>query len=504
MRVFLIGLLILLFQPQFMGAQGVSALVIDAKTKEPIPFATVQFGKNNGVITNDEGRFSLNPETNKIDSLQISSLGYHAVKFALEELPVVINLQASNIELKDVFLTNKNLSGKEIIEKVKERINSNYNFDLTQKKVFFRESNLNQIKRFDLLVNKSTIPDLNQVLMDQVTNSVPKYSDSYKEILADVYGNYDKQKLKVIKAANLHDPQSTAGLQEHVTRLENIFRNNIKERSFLKIKSGIIGVKVDADEFETEFKKEKDLAESPAIKTPEEEEKESKQKQNDLKTSAAANMRSLLKNVFWKKDLPLNVFEKPNKYKFTLDGYTQIEDAIVYVIHFEPKRGAEFKGKMYINTSDFGVHRLDYENVKPLKKFRLFGISTAEDIYRGKMIFKRDENGKYNPGYLELEKGESVGIDRPLTIIEKNKNVRGKSKQNELDLDIKFNLGQVRKYQLVVYENAPLNDNIFNTLEVSAPFEYKTFKTYDPNFWSGYNIIEPNTAIKAFTVEEGK
>src|SRR5690606_31411452 len=92
--------------------------------------------------------------------------------------------------------------------------------------------------------------------------------------------------------------------------------------------------------------------------------------------------------------------------------------------------------------------------------------------------------------------------DRPLTIIEKNKFVAGRRKQNELDLDILIKAGNLSKYQLVVYESLPLEESSYENLEVSEPFEYETFKVYNPEFWDGYNIIEPNAAIKAFTALE--
>src|SRR5690606_41346894 len=167
------------------------------------------------------------------------------------------------------------------------------------------------------------------------------------------------------------------------------------------------------------------------------------------------------------------------------------------------RRVAVFKVTNDVDTQDYGGHRIDYVTMQPLAKFRLLGISTADDIYRGKMIFSRNEaSGKYDPAYIERETGESFGIDRPFTIIEKNKNVVGRRKQNELDMDIRINVGQVNKLQMVIYENLPLKDQDYTSRETSEPFEYKTFKVYNPEFWSGYNIIEPNAAIKAFTATE--
>ncbi len=480
-------------------AQEYSALVIDSQTRQPVPYATVQYGINKGVITNDEGVFSFIAALKESDTLKVSSLGYIPYQLLVKDLKdlkeKIIYLKSANIELKDVFLTNKNLSGKQIVELIKQRVKSNYNFDLTHKKIFYRESSVNNIRRFDLIVEKSTFPDLDQTLMTNISRKVPKMSDSYKEVLGDLYGNYSSQKLQVIKAANLHNPQSTEGLTELTDKLENILRENVKNDSFLKIKTGLLGVKVDAKELEKELKEDKKAVE----KTEEEKEKDKKLRLDYLKNSTTTNIQGLLKSMFWNEDIPLDVFEKSGKYKFEVEGFTQMGNSIVYILSFQPKRGANFKGEMYVNTVDYGIHRLDYQNVKPLKKFKLLGISTASDVYRGMMIFSRGENGKYDARYIEREKGESFGIDRPLTIIEKNKFVAGRRKQNELDMEIKINSGQTTKHQLVVYESAILNENEFKDQKTSEPFEYQTFKLYNPDYWNGYNIIEPNAAIRSFT-----
>ena len=499
MRLIYTFLLFLSIFPSQVEAQEFSALVMDSQSRQPVPFATVQYGTNKGVITNDEGIFSFIASLKDSDTITVSSLGYIPYPLLVKDLKglkeKVIYVKPANIELKDVFLTNKNLSGKQIVELVKQRVKSNYNFDLSHKKVFYRESNVSNIRRFDLIVEKSTFPELDQELMTNISRKVPKMSDSYKEVLGDLYGNYSSQKLQVIKAANLHNPQSTAGLTELTDKLENIIKDNVKSNSFLKIKTGLLGVKVDAKELEKEMKEEKKTVE----KTEEQKEKDKNLRLDNLKSSTTSNINGLLNSMFWNEDIPLDIFEKSNKYKFEVEGYTQMENSIVYILSFQPKRGANFKGRMYVNTVDYGIHRLDYQNLKPLKKFSLLGISTASDVYRGKMIFSRGENGKYETRYVEREKGESFGIDRPLTIIEKNKFVAGRRKQNELDMEIKINAGQTTKHQLVVYETSFLNDNEFKAQKTSEPFEYKTFKLYNPEYWNGYNIIEPNAAIRSFT-----
>lgn len=498
MRLFFVSVFLLFLQVQVVVSQEITAQIVDAQSKEPIPFATVQYAPYKGVITNEEGRFSFREILSGSDIITISSLGYETQELTVEGLKQpVIFLKPQSIALQDVFLTNKNLKGKEILQRVKENISSNYDFNYTQKKFFFRESNINQISQFDLEVEESSIPELNQNFMNKIAYSVPKKTDSYKEVLGELYGNYDRQKMQVIKAANLYNPPSQLRLDQLTDKLEKIFQQNIKENSYLKIRSGIIGVKVESDDFKSEVKEEKKVVEK--TRTPEEREKYLAKRNQDLKSSTSRKIQDLWKTMFWKEDITLNIFDKTNKYRFNVEGFANMDNSTVYVISFEPKRGADFKGKIYVNTIDYGVHRLDYENVKPLSKFRLLGISTMDDVYRGKMIFTKDEAGKYHAKYIEQEKGDSFGIDRPLTIIEKNKYVPGRRKQNELDLEIRIKSGDVRKYQLVIYENNTLEEGAYQALKTSDNFDYQTFKAYNPEFWNGYNIIEPNAAIKAFT-----
>ena len=488
-----------IFQFSAAHAQQVKAQLLDAGSREPIAYANVLFGEHKGVVTNEEGFFSFTAEELPLQ-LTISSLGYETVELQPNEIKNgIIYLKPASIELKEVFLSNKNLSPREIIEKAKEEIASNYDMGLGQKRVFYRESNYNHIRKFDMQVDESTIPGIDQNLMDRIVKEMPKMTDSYREVLADVYGNYDSQKVRIVKAANLYNPQSTQSLDQLTEHLETLFRKNLKEKSFLKIRSGIIGVKVDSEELQ------EGLAESDPEKkekTPEEiAEREAKQKKY-LKESTGKEIQSLLGNMFWKEDIDFNLFEKTRKYEFDLQGILHLGENTVYVINFKPKRRADFKGKIYVDAVDYGVHRIEYENVRPLSKFRLFGISTVDDIYRGKMIFVKNPAGKYSLSYLEREQGETVGIDRPLTIIEKNRHVPGRNKQNELDLDLDMRFGQVEKVQLVVYEDQPLAGSDYEALEEQGAFEYQKFKTYNSDFWNGYNIIEPNTAIKQFTALE--
>ena len=91
-------------------------------------------------------------------------------------------------------------------------------------------------------------------------------------------------------------------------------------------------------------------------------------------------------------------------------------------------------------------------------------------------------------------------MDRPLKVIEKNKNVKGRRKQNELSLNIDLVNLNTEKYELVVYESELISQNEFAGVVENETIEATYLSRYDPEFWRGYNIMEPNQAIREFTV----
>ena len=102
--------------------------------------------------------------------------------------------------------------------------------------------------------------------------------------------------------------------------------------------------------------------------------KEQARKKNFSKyrKSSISNIQS---NSFMFEDSDLNFLEKPNRYDFKIEDYSFLNDNFVYKISFTPKRKEDYKGIIYVNTDDFAIVRVDYENVKDLKNFRLLGLT---------------------------------------------------------------------------------------------------------------------------------
>ena len=445
------------------NAQTFSARVLDTKTKEPIPYATVATGLNQGLITNEDGEFTflLENVSHPQDSIFISYMGYETkgVLFSKTE-NLEILMTPKTYELNEVFLSTRTLDVDDIIDNVKERLNKNYAVGLTKKKIFFRQSETGTMKKLDFGFEKSTIVELNKKLIDSITRIIPNKSSYYKETAADLYGNYENYKLNIKKAAELYDKNSDISAEGIGKKLEKIFNDNIKKDSYIKIKSGIFSTKMEVDSILREN-------EDAKIKV----EKRKAEGDSNFHQQIENQIAYLYEQLFFSEDSKIDVIDKSNRYNFSLENYTVINGMSVYIISFSPKGGKEFKGTLYVNTLDFAIVRLDFENVKPISNFGLLGISYSNDVFRGKMLFDKVENGNYSPKYIELSDGGSMGLERPLKVIEKNKHVKGRRKQNELSLNLNIQGSQLMKYEFVVFESEAIHQSYFDKIE-----EYKVVK----------------------------
>lgn len=478
-------------------AQTVSSRLVDAKTQKGIPYATVQYGEHQGVITNDEGRFSfvLQEGASLPDSIYISSMGYEKKGFALQQLQdSLVMLSPKAIELSGVYLFDKELDVDDIIEKMKERLPQNINNDPIKQRFFLRRSEFATITKVDFGFEKSTIKELDKELMDSIARSVPKNAHHYTESLGDLYKKGTEYKLDIVKAADLYDKNNVGSFEELGKRMEAIFKQNVKPGSYLKIKSGVFSQKVQVDSILNEMDEEQAQKVKQQVK---------KDSISGLVDSQRNTFRELLAELYYREDSKLDLIEKTNRYDFKLAGYADIDDMGVYVVDFFPKRSsADFKGRLYINIEDFAVMRMDFENTDRLRNFRLLGITYREVLYKGTARFAQLPNGRYDLRFMDLTLGNYFAVDRPLKVVEKNKHVKGRRKQNELLLNIDFRMSPTEKWELVVFGQNLVDEPQFANFKENKTVRATYMPRYDPGFWQGHTIMEPNQAIREFTVEE--
>ncbi|GGW28783.1 carboxypeptidase-like regulatory domain-containing protein [Arenibacter certesii] len=486
-------------------SQTVSSIIKDAETQQPIPYATVQLSNKKGVITNEEGRFTLqlDQQFKEADSLFISCMGYVGLGKPLNQFTEnVILLTPKTIELNPVIVSNKQFTAEELIEAVKNNLDKNYSQNITKKRLFFRESYHQHLSKTDYTFKESTIEALNERFLDSVLHTIPKETSHYTEVLGDFYGDYNKdnQKLTLIKASELYDKQNELDLTALEEKFNDILKKNIKPDSYFKIKSGLFGTKMDADEI---LASAADSTDVDALKK--EMEAKQKREENRKKYFASHKKRALgniMGKLFFLEDSNLNFINKNRRYKYNIVDFTYMGDQPVYLVDFEPKRSEDYKGRLYINADDFAIVRVNYSNVKSLKTFKLLGVSMDQFLAQGTMLFAKGMNNQYKLQYLEEELGTKVRIKRPLKIIELNKHVKGRNKQNELSLKIDMATMGTSKHQIIIFDTESISSAQLEAVTENNDLLPTYMPDFDPEFWKGHTIIEPNKAIREFTSAE--
>jgi len=361
-----VSIVFFLLTSQFLRTQTLTSVIIDSTTQKPIPYVTVQL-KNKGMITNEEGRFTFLLDKNiaTTDSLFISCIGYESIGKPLGQFTEkAIVLRPKAIELKNVIVSNKQYTAEEIIELVQDNLEKNYSSNLTKKRLFYRNSSFQRMNKLDYSLKKSTIAAFNKKFIDSVIRTVPKSNSYYTEVLGDLYGNYDseKQKLNLIKASKLYDKSMELDFERLEEKFNTIIKENVKTDSYFKIKSGLFGTKVDADEL---FESEVDSTDVATLnKELEEKKKNEEEEKKNFATYRRKMLGAILNYLPIHEDSDLNFISKSRKYEFTLQDFTYLGENAVYVLDFKPKRLADYKGTLYINSDDFALIRADYENVK--------------------------------------------------------------------------------------------------------------------------------------------
>lgn len=486
-------LIILLISSALLNAQELTAVVKDSISQKVIPFASIYVNSGSGVVSNEEGHFRLQYDASKEkDSLFISCMGYKTLNIPFSKVKdTVFYLSPKTIELNSIILSNNQLDVKEILKEIQKDIPEKYELGLTKKKLFFRETGSQEFKILDVKIKKTSITEFNQSFWDSTLLKIPRKNSWYFELIGNLNGDYNKknQKLELLRALELEDKEKTAIFENIEKLFDTILKQNVKSNSFFKVRSGIIGGKVEADEIN-------DTSEDTLTSK----QKIQKEKDDFLKWRKRVLSNSII-SLFDEEKLDLTILKKASKYKFTQTDFTYLGDTPVYIINFYPDGNADFKGKIYVDADKLALIRIEYKNIQPIRDFSMFGVSFKEDLREVIVQFKKTASEKYSLEYFDFNTSFEGGFDRPLVITEKNKIVKGRNKQNQLKMDLNVVNRNNQRYQLVIFETIPLDINVFEDFQEKAKILPVNRITYDPNFWEGYMIIEPNASIKKFRVD---
>ena len=463
------------------NAQSLSIQVKDSLTLSPIPFSTVSFSNNKGLISDENGIFQLiKSELINQDSLYVSSMGYEKVSYPLIKFKdSIIYLRPKPVVLNDVILTNKRLSSIEIIQEAYKNIDKNYEKGLTKNKIFLSKRSSSKTKRFNTSKFKSSIKEINYSLLDSISNNLSKENENALEILCYQFGNIeqDKQKISLIKARETYNKEDEI-LESLNTKLELYLKENIKSDSYFKIKSGLFGGDLEVDGLH-DF----DSTDLEVISKKNEEDLKRKKNFSGYQKNTINNFYSTL---FFNEDSDFNFILKPNKYTFSEPELNFIGEDLIYVIECNPKGNSKYIGILYINSEDFALIRLDFKNTKSLFKFKLLGVAFNQYLREGKLLLSKFDNEKYNLSYAQVTSNQTFSIDRPIRLIEKNKNVKGRRKQNEISFKIDMAFDQENKTEIQVFESSKISIDEFEKIEETNKVLPEFLDEFTTNFWEEF------------------
>lgn len=467
-------------------AQQVAGKVL-TKTNEPIPFATIQIGPNYGVITNEEGSFSIETEGFKAsDSVYISCLGFERKGLVLEEFSSKIyKLDEQVNELHEVYVTNRPLTIDSIMYYVNRNLKKNYRPELVRYDVFSRRTEYIVGKDADFEINKSTgfkkkqLEAFNKDFDGLEKKLVNNKSKQYTEFVGTLFiKDKETSKLKVDKAIRLLDERNDQSVEKLAEKGQELILKHLDKDKVYTVKSGWFKV-----------------SDSVSLK------------ENNNKMDDTINSLKFIRNMVHKmveehgfsSKTILNFITDTRKYEYEIKDITFIGSEMVYVISYAPRRSsADFEGTFYVSHETFAILKADYKFAKgrigeKLNLKLLLGVKYIEQNKKGSVIYKKHKEGYYYPNYMTDQLDRYFYVDRPIKFKDNNSS-------EKVSFDFKVEGVFKEKNEILVMDESQISISEFNATKEKRKIDYETLKAFDPNYWKDYNVLEPLKEMKEFKV----
>lgn len=468
-------------------AQSITAKLIDKNTKNPIPYANIKTGEYAGVISNDEGFFTI-PFEDDTKSIAISCMGYENKTItiaAIKALNFVIELKEAINQLDEVFISNRAPNADSIIAKVKAKLADNYNFDLQQYHIFKRATDHVDFKSLEFEIDKASNVKRKQLegVNNSLTDLVNQVKNSNMVQFADFKGkvftlNKDSIKLEVEKATELLDHKNDFSIDNIQEKMQHIILKYLDTTKTYKLKTGLFKIEDSLKLNDADFK------------------------ENDKNEYTVAYLnnetKSLLKraqfhdNTFLSNILDTDLYD----YSFENVGYNNGE--LTYIISYTPRKGkAKYTGKLYVADDTYAITRTDYGYYKKRRGQKvnlrlLLGVKYIENVSEGTIIFEKDSSNLYHPKYIKRIYGSYFYVSRPLKFI-KNSNAR-----NKVAFDFTLEGDNSTKEELLITKHNPITLLDFQAEQQVEKVPFIKLNKYEKTIWDSEGVLEPSLEMKAF------
>lgn len=483
---YFIAFFILLLSNTSIFSQNITARLIDKTSQNPIPFAAIKTAEFDGVISNEEGYFTIIENKDKKE-ITISCLGYKNKTISIQEiksLNYLITLEESINELKTVYVSNKRPNADSIISRARQNLDRNYKNKLYKHNIFSRQTAYIDFDKLNFEIDKSSnvkkknLESANKSLdslSKVVVKSKTKFFEEFKGEL--FFSDSSNTKLVVHKAAQLLDKKNNLSIDEVQNKAQHVILKYLDTTLTYKLKTGL-------------FK----IEDSLSLKEENEHHNKNEYEIENLK----GQTNHLLKRAQFEDGSMLSKILDANLYEYSFQDISYFNNELIYVINYKPKRSRSlYKGKIFITDDSYAVTKVDFEFGEgkrggKLNLKLLLGIKYIENVRKGTIIYNKDSLKIYHPQYLKYEEGRYFYVSRSLKFIENS------PEKNKTSFDFTFEGNIFTKQELLFTSSTKINKDLFNNQTEEKTVSYIKLNKYDSTIWGQDKTIEPLTEMKEF------
>ena len=469
------------------SSQSITAKLVDKTNGSPIQYASIKTGTNSGVISNEEGFFTIYAKKDSTKTITISCVGYENKTIStldIELLNFVIPLETAVNMLSEVYITNKTPNADSIIAKVKSKLNENYETDLIQYDIFKRTTEYTDFKSLDFEIEKAShVKKKNLEAVNTELNALSKKikeSDiiEFTDFKGTLYSfDKDSSKLAVSKATKLLDYKNDFSMEDIQEKAQNIVLTYLDTTKTYKLKTGLFKIEdslsLNDDDFEDD--------------------------RSEYKISSLNNeTRAYLRQTQFYKNSFLNKFLDTDLYDYTFENLSFNNDELTYIINFTPRKSkAKYSGKLLITDTNYAIARVDYNYYKNRhgEKVNLklvLGVKYIENISHGTFIFQKGSNTKYYPKYTKQTEGSYFYVNRDLKFIENSK------AKNKIGFSFKLEGDNRRKQELLFTATKNITLDTFSSVKQDSIISFEQLERFEKTIWENEETLEPLEEMKEF------
>lgn len=489
MNKFIVTSIFTLFSVFILHSQSLSAIILEKGTGNPVPYAAVKIDDYNGVISNEEGVFTIANVNTK--SLIISCLGFQELEISVDAIIAAnykIELEASVNQLNEILLSNKLPNIDSIIFNIRKNFKQNHDLADTELELFSRRTSYFDFENFELDVKKAqalpkkALSELNEEvkhLTSNVTNSKSKSFNDFSGSLS--VGDSSKTKLLPKQSTVLVDIKNDYSVDKIQEKSQTLFLKALDTNLTYKVRTGIFKLE-DSLSFNEVNTKEAPMTHSVG---------ELKSRLNPLLSSIQNFENTIIGKILDTK-----------YYDFSIRDIAYTDGSMAYVIDFSPRKGkSKFAGTLIVMANSYALKRIDYNFAEGKRGSKvnlklIAGIKYVEEAELGSIHFEKDNNNMYKPFYIQQNSIKYVYVSRPFTFIENS------ASKNKFGFNILIEGRMVDKNEMLVTGSKSISQTDFHSIEEPKTISFTKLNKYTPSIWENQQVLEPLEDMKNFVIKE--